>query len=262
MELKIHPLFLVYGVTMTLFGQFLPFVSVTLVTLLHEMGHSLYASHIGFCLKTVRLLPFGAVVSGEKMLLSKKEEVLLFLAGPTTNFLLCVCFLALWWLFPETYPYTEMAMTSSLVIGLVNLLPAMPLDGGRVLFCLFDRKKKLLFVLTILTSLSLIALAILSKNISILLFALILLPPYKGEKYERISYAKKEDHGLEIREVRLDIHSPIRSAYRFLDDRHFLILHLTDGKKTIVKIDEKELMKLYEKYENSVHFDDFYTKME
>lgn len=262
MELKVHPLFLLYGVAMTMLGQFLPFVSVTLVTLLHEMGHSLYAAHVGFRLKTVRLLPFGAIVSGEKMLLSKKEEVFLFLAGPLTNFLLCIFFLALWWLFPETYPYTEIAMTSSLAVGTVNLLPAMPLDGGRVLFCLIGRKKLPMAVLTVCTAVALFALSVLSKNISLAFFALFLLPPYRGESYERISYEKGEGHGLEVRLVRVDKDAPILRAYRFLDEKHYLVLIVTDGDETIGEIGEKELLRMFETCENSVHFGDLCDKNE
>ena len=41
--------------------------------------------------------------------------------------------LALWWIFPESYPYTELAATANFSLFFVNLLPAYPLDGGRVL---------------------------------------------------------------------------------------------------------------------------------
>lgn len=253
MELKIHPLFWVYGVAMTIAGNFLLFVSVTLVALLHEFGHSLYASHIGFELKKIELMPFGAIVSGEKLLLSKREEILLFLAGPMTNFLLCSLFLALWWLYPESYPYTESAMYASLAVGLVNLLPALPLDGGRVLLCLVG-KKLLLKILTISIAVGLVVLAIVAKNLSAFLFALFLLPSYKGGSYQRIQYHKSDKHGLEVKIVRIDKHAPISYAYRFLDEKHYLILEITDEGKIVRTIEEQELLKVYENNENQIQF--------
>lgn len=65
--------------------------------------------------------------------LTTKDEILVAAAGPAVNLAIGVAVLALWWIFPESYPYTELAATANFSLFFVNLLPAYPLDGGRVL---------------------------------------------------------------------------------------------------------------------------------
>ena len=128
-----HPLYLCVGVLSALTGQLLLFLSATLAALEHECAHALAARRAGFVLDKIVLMPYGAVVSGEIGGISPKEEILVCLAGPLANALTALAFAALWWLYPETYPYTDLAAYVSLSLFLVNLLPARPLDGGRIL---------------------------------------------------------------------------------------------------------------------------------
>ena len=46
----------------------------------------------------------------------------------------------MWWIFPSIYGTTHMFVYQNLVLGLFNLLPAFPLDGGRVVSCLLAEK--------------------------------------------------------------------------------------------------------------------------
>ena len=86
-------------------------------------------------------LPCGAVVSGDIEGIPISDEIRLALAGPFVNAACAALFAALWWVFPETYPYTDTAAFASLFLALVNLFPAYPLDGGRIVACIAVRKK-------------------------------------------------------------------------------------------------------------------------
>ena len=95
-------------------------------------------------------MPYGAIISGEQSLFSYADEIKIALSGPMINLLTALIFTAMWWLVPETYPYTDLAAFASLSIATVNLLPCYPLDGGRMLLAFLsesiERKKALLAV--------------------------------------------------------------------------------------------------------------------
>ena len=105
--MSVHPLFVLFGVWFFLRGELFLFCTFTVVAVIHECGHAFYAARIGCRLDTLRLLPCGAVVSGDIEGISLSDEIKLALAGPAVNAACAVLFVALWWLFPDTYPYTD-----------------------------------------------------------------------------------------------------------------------------------------------------------
>lgn len=135
LRFKIHPLFYIIGIYFVFTGKVFSFLVYTLCALIHEIGHSVCAQKCGYKLVNVTLMPFGAVVTGDISGMSYKDEVKVALSGPLVNFAISVCLVALWWVFPEVYPYTELAAGAGFALCLINLLPAFPLDGGRILLC-------------------------------------------------------------------------------------------------------------------------------
>lgn len=104
--------------------------------LAHELGHCVVARMLGIDVVAVRLYLLGGVSELAGGPVTPRAEALVAAAGPATSGLLAgVCWLALqatsqgtvWWLF------LLLLALSNLVIALFNLLPALPLDGGRVL---------------------------------------------------------------------------------------------------------------------------------
>lgn len=133
LKFSIHPLFFVLGIYFAVIGKVFSFVVFTLTALIHELGHSLKAESLGYKLNRIVLMPYGAIVSGETQDMSNIDQIKTAVAGPLVNVVTVIFFVCLWWITPQVYPYTELAVIASLSIATVNLLPAYPLDGGRIL---------------------------------------------------------------------------------------------------------------------------------
>ncbi len=108
------------------------FVSV----LLHELGHSLVARRFGIPVKEIDLFIFGGVAMIEEEAHSPKEEFLIAIAGPIVSIILGFFFLILAWFYPKDDLINGLInylMYANFLIGVFNLIPAFPLDGGRIL---------------------------------------------------------------------------------------------------------------------------------
>lgn len=178
----IHPLFLAFGIYFAFQGKVFSFLIFTLSAVVHEMGHSLVASRFGYELKRIVLMPYGAVIYGNSDDMPYRDEAVIALSGPFVSLAAAVLFVSLWWLVPDLYPYTEICVLANLTIASVNLLPAYPLDGGRVMLsmlsCFLKRKTAVKIVKgagiifsVIIFALFIRSVALKTPNLSILFFA-------------------------------------------------------------------------------------------
>ena len=261
LKLKVHPLFVLYGAYAAVCGRLFSFLSVTAVALLHECGHSLYAASVGYRLDRICLMPYGAVVSGEPQTLRKREEILLCLAGPFTNALTVLFFVSLWWFFPETYAFTDTIMQASLAMLVVNLLPAYPLDGGRVAKCVLSKlfSPRAAHIILRVTNLSIaagmVALFIISKfNITFLFFALFLVCSAleKSPPAVHINFASRAAlrRGVEVKTVIVGDELTVKDAVRLLDDKRYLTVRRESDGKEITQDELCDVMAQKSIYDN------------
>jgi Zn-dependent protease len=105
--------------------------------LIHELAHALTARRFGIEIREIRLWILGGIAQFERMPSRPSAEALVAIAGPVTSAALG---LALWWASGLMGAGAGAALVVvsylaavNLVLAVFNLLPALPMDGGRVL---------------------------------------------------------------------------------------------------------------------------------
>lgn len=133
-KIRVHPLFLAV-LALAAYAHYLEQALMLFgIVLLHELGHVVAAARYGYKTESVELLPFGGVASlGTRNLgWNSRHETVIAICGPLVNLLLTIAALGLHviGLLPERF--TNEFVTINLTLGLFNLLPGLPLDGGRI----------------------------------------------------------------------------------------------------------------------------------
>ena len=124
-----------------LFGYFNETLMLFGLVLAHELVHLLTARAQGLEVSEVELFPFGGVAKLEDVLeLDPQVESVVSLAGPIFNFILAALALLLYAKYPawQQHKMLLLFIRSNLTLGFFNLLPALPLDGGRILRARFS----------------------------------------------------------------------------------------------------------------------------
>lgn len=138
-----------FGIVATL----LLFLSVTL----HELGHSLQAMKFGVRVKGITLMPMGGLAQLEEIPEEPNKELRIAIAGPLVNFAIAALLIGLGALLDARALVSLEELQASLgsvswsgllayltsanlILGLFNLIPAFPMDGGRVLRALLAKR--------------------------------------------------------------------------------------------------------------------------
>ncbi len=155
------PLFHIRGIQLALHGSFLLLLayvawmgwgeggapglwwnSLTLIgfftcVVLHELGHSLTARRYGVHVRRILLMPIGGMAEFDSIPRRPSHELVITIAGPAVNFVIAGL---LWFVLPRGevllhsfQGFLLQLFFANLVMGVFNLLPAFPMDGGRIL---------------------------------------------------------------------------------------------------------------------------------
>ncbi|MFP4620500.1 MAG: site-2 protease family protein [Bacteroidales bacterium] len=127
-------------------------LSIFVCVVLHELSHSLTARRYGIPTRSITLLPIGGVADLEKMPEDPRQELMVSVAGPLLNLAIT---LFLWIVLSTTGQldlnpanfqvinesnFLVILMFANLMLAVFNLIPAFPMDGGRVFRSLLAMK--------------------------------------------------------------------------------------------------------------------------
>ncbi len=133
-DLKIFIFILLFIIT----NQIEIYALVMFFAIIHELGHLLAGVSLGFKPKSINIIPFGLQVEfkvyaedynkkikkGNELCL---KRAIIAMAGPITNlFIILICMIC-------QIPNSENVIYANILIGIFNLIPIYPLDGGRVI---------------------------------------------------------------------------------------------------------------------------------
>ena len=116
---------------------------------LHEFGHSFTAMHYGIGVRRILLMPIGGMAEMDDIPRQPSRELLITLAGPAVNFVIAGLIFGVMWAadVPDDdgaayslVGFFDLLFWWNLAMGIFNLLPAFPMDGGRILRALLATK--------------------------------------------------------------------------------------------------------------------------
>ncbi len=271
-NIKVNPLFF-FVLLISLFLRIEEkFLFALLTATLHEMGHLLMIKGSKVELKYIKIEPFGISIKLKNLFLKDpNDEIKIALAGPVSNFIISfLCFVLL-------REKTHFLCFSNLCMGLFNLLPALPLDGGRILKAHLSKKmgylksyKLTLLVTRIISIITLISglfiLFITKFNFSVCIIGFFLFFNLFSEKNhtyffmlkEITSYKEKnkEIEKMPVTHIAVNKNFYIRKILYDLSLWGYHIFSVVDNGKVLKTFTEGELMEGLIKYGSSAKVED------
>ena len=119
-------------------------LAVFACVLLHEFGHALVAKRFGIRTRRITLWPIGGVAELERSPDDPRAEMWIAAAGPLVNFAIAALLAPLVFVFGTAGLLGNVLfslLAANLMLGLFNLIPAFPMDGGRVVRAMLERKR-------------------------------------------------------------------------------------------------------------------------
>ena len=173
---------------------FLAFLTI----LFHELGHLISIKTSKIEISFIKIEPFGITIRLKNFFIKNpKEEFMVAVSGPLANFILSlICYL----LFKDKASFF---ILSNISMGVFNLLPAYPLDGGRMLMAHLTKTKgylksyRLVLTLTKITGIFLVVMGIFiifisGFNLSFCVIGAFLFFNLSGEEKRTYFYLLKE----------------------------------------------------------------------
>lgn len=139
-EFRLHALMLIMaGLAMAL-GVSKEMLEVMLALFAHEAAHMLAARVCGVGIEYIEIMPFGGAAHVRELYSQKGAAIIITaLAGPLANGLMMLLGGALGWWELISFSHAARMIRINGMLMLFNMLPALPLDGGRVLYAATQR---------------------------------------------------------------------------------------------------------------------------
>lgn len=132
MQIKVNLQIFLFIIVFVLTHQIEIYGWVMLFAFIHELGHMITGILLKLKIKSLNVMPLGISITfetyGYKSLIEIKK-IMIALAGPITNIIIAIIITFL----NINLQLKEMLIYSNILIGIFNMIPLYPLDGGRVL---------------------------------------------------------------------------------------------------------------------------------
>lgn len=137
MKLKIQPLCVLYFLSIAVFSSIWTCVGAFFALLIHELAHLLAGYWLGEKAESVEFTPFGGVIRYPFGVNAMKglRGLAIAGAGPLANYAM-LWLLSMPWAERLPQPFLQQTLFMHAGMLFLNLLPVLPLDGGRMIFCM------------------------------------------------------------------------------------------------------------------------------
>ena len=128
MRIKMNISFILF-LFISFYLGYIKIISIILISvLIHELGHGIAAKILGINVMEIQLFPFGAIAIMENITkYGGIEELIIASVGPITSLIIALVF------FQFEGNFSDLVFKYNFALFLFNLIPALPLDGGRIL---------------------------------------------------------------------------------------------------------------------------------
>jgi stage IV sporulation protein FB len=281
---EIYYLILLIPIFMYLTGYLTKYLMALISMLLHELGHLLVALLLLKRVYAVKALPIGFNALVDESDCSLRESLLIYLGGPIVNILLLVsCLLINSYYLPKSD--NMLFFTSiNLYFTALNMIPILPMDGGRILRNILSVKAGIFlahniirrvsgFFSVLIIVLGIVQLYYSSYNFSLLAIGVYLLFFIKSDNMEAPLMNIKQIIYRRSRLLKKGIYPArhlvvIQSAFlntviQSMDFDRFHIIHVLDDKMKLIKtFSEQELMDSMLNYNTDLTFGELIKLME
>ncbi len=224
----------------------------------HEFAHIFIAQSLGYRVSGIELQPFGCVAEMEEIR-SLKDAGMIALAGPILSIVsACICYAVLSF---GDFLYVRDFGNINLSIALINLFPAYPLDGGRILKSLLRKRghpEKTCSILGIILAAALllggaVILLLGSENLTLLIFGIFLLIAAVSQRRSAGKNALRDamqkcvslrgGEPLEICQIGVHKSTTVHEAYKMLHTERYSVICVVDDDLCIIgSLDEGKLI--------------------
>lgn len=136
MKFRLHPILLPLFIVLIVTGGISMYAIVFFSLLFHELGHLIAAKRMGMPIKSCTIMPYGGeIIFVNHNAATRKERVTVALGGPIATVLILLLALVI------KFPGVELVVNVQLALLFLNLLPILPLDGGRAMSALLENRE-------------------------------------------------------------------------------------------------------------------------
>ncbi len=275
-EIRISATVLIMPALMLIAGLFREYTVILFSMLLHESGHIAAAGICGIRTDALNVSVLGFSAEIPISSCSKKELIFIYSAGPSLNLIIFIAVSMLGYILPCAQGYLELVSVSNLFMGLFNLLPVIPLDGGRLIYELLSggigsraagRTVRLLawIISSLMIAAGVYQLLITTFNISLVVIGLYIMIAMRTARLESALMSIREIIYRRSRLVRRGIYPArdlvamrdtlLRESLKSMDfDRFHIVYVLDDDLHIVGTYTENEIMDVLTEHNEELTF--------